>query len=548
LRRTLRPRMTTRSTATASLRSVSSCSRQVNLRHTSHASQRLPCFFHDPANPGNDGIRAVSARINQAVEKLSRVSEVANRQLVFAILREARNVGLVNHLLRHIHPALWDSQSPNILTPFDTTAVAIFVRNALGDLHGDDTELHGSDMQALAAPPSSSGAGIRRASDVAAAAWLSCTQQSFARVLPLATVITGDEVITRALIERLAIPARDAFHVVTGVARNPTEDAYAPDFRTYAPPNPDVDVDEYKDLMRLQPSMCAQIDKRHALGRSEDIVHNGVPVDFLKRQIEAMRPTFLFAIAGRNGGISYTDDETSAIFQMHLGLHLRFAFRGAPVMRQCTRHTIHNHSLGSCNRIITHRHEEICAAIARAATKARCHGRVDANLSHQWPVINVDAERYPNFGATLFPGDITVTNFNGSQTDHFFDVSVVDIMANAHIHAKIEDCLFARHRQKMIKYSKSCRQIGVPFAPLVLTHLGLFHATSRVHLSTLLGIEKPREGQPMSAEQRRRKLIKRDLLNEVACIAAKYNARSLLNHAPLPGRPHTATTPPPIRS
>jgi hypothetical protein len=198
---------------------------------------------------------------------------------------------------------------------------------------------------------------------------------------------------------------------------------------------------------------------------------------------------------------------------------------------------------------VTFRHDDLCSAFARAAREVNIHGRVDANLAANYPVANLDPLRKPSSPVVFYPGDLVIINYLGTGQTRFFDITVVDALAATHFHvmeddvndtnrnAHLERALRARHDLKMNKYTYSCRLHNVPFAPIVLTHLGRLHKTSDVYISAILGIDKPVPGEPLSSEQLRRKLIKRNLLTEIACIAAKYNAQSLLNHAPPPARP-----------
>ena len=90
------------------------------------------------------------------------------------------------------------------------------------------------------------------------------------------------------------------------------------------------------------------------------------------------------------------------------------------------------------------------------------------------------------------------------------------------------------HQAKHRKYDFSCRQHGVEFHPIVMTHLGVLLEASSVTISVLLGINKPVPGVFPSVDQSRRMLIKKNLLNKLACIAAKHYARSIIMHAPEP--------------
>ncbi len=77
---------------------------------------------------------------------------IRDRQVAVAILKEARNIGLVNHLLRAMHPAIWTKPNRNILDSFDEKAFILFAQHVLGDLHGDDTDFLERDILAIAAP------------------------------------------------------------------------------------------------------------------------------------------------------------------------------------------------------------------------------------------------------------------------------------------------------------------------------------------------------------------------------------------------------------
>ena len=489
----------------------------------------IPCFFHDPLHPNDDAIAVISQRITTATQKLAKVGSIKERQVTVAILREARNIGLVGHLLRTIHPAIWTSRDINILDSFDDTAFKLLAQQILGDLHGQDTTLLAADICAIAAPIKKSGTAFRKASAIAACAWLSSVQRFFPAILDIVRSITGNDQVTRLEIERLATDARAMYK--TKILRPNELRIPLPDFTFYIPPNPDVNSDEFKALRTLQARLSAHVDAANAAGRYGDLeIPHDVTKAQLERRAESSRASFLFSIAGRNGGIDLSNNEVTAILQLHLGLERRFAFRRENILWACPTYTVASHSLASCRYITTFRHNEANDAIGDAIREAGIHGRIDVNMAHLFPIVNLNP-RHPG-ERTLLPGDIIVNNYRGTGRPWLLDVTIIDTLAAGNNTGSIHEVLRQHHIAKHRKYDLSCRHHGITFHPLVFTHLGVIHKTSSVILSILLGITKPEPDIPPSQDQLRRMLIKRNLLNKIACIAAKHCARSLIRHAP----------------
>ena len=117
------------------------------------------------------------------------------------------------------------------------------------------------------------------------------------------------------------------------------------------------------------------------------------------------------------------------------------------------------------------------------------------------------------------------------------DVSVLDTQALVNRYDTIQKVLQRVHLYKRAKYDYSCKMQGVTFHPIILTHLGVLLHSSSVTLSILLGISKPVPGVEPSFDQRSRQILKSDLLNSIACVTAKYLARSIISHAPGTARP-----------
>jgi hypothetical protein len=456
---------------------------------------------------------------------------IRDRQVAVAILKEARNIGLVNHLLRAVHPAIWTQPNRNILDSFDEKAFILFAQHVLGDLHGDDTDFLERDILAIAAPIKSSGTAFRKASAIAACAWLSSIEQFFGSIMELATPFVGNERDVRELIERLAVPARAEFN--THIPGEPSARVPFPHFTAYVPPDPQRDEKEYNALKTLQSRRSHCVDEANVRGRYEGLPHQGMTRAMLERRVKSMRPASLFAIDGRHGGIEYTNEQTSAILQAHLGLEYRFAFHGKSALRQCPGETLLNHSLGSCPYIITKRHDELVEALAEALREAGIHGRIETSPK-RYPIVALDRNNARNQSTIryLYPGDFTIHNYRGTGQMRYGDLTVADTQALANRGEEIQKLLLRVHHEKRKKYDFSCHQQGAEFHPIVMTHLGVLLEASSVTISIMLGINKPVPGVFPSADQRRRMLIKRNLMNKFACINAKYFAQSIIMHAP----------------
>ena len=113
-------------------------------------------------------IDVIKHRILVATQKLSKVESITDRQAAVAILKEARNIGLINHLLRALHPAIWTQSNRNILDAFDEKVFLLFAQNVIGDLHGDDIDFLARDVLAVSAPIKNSGTSFRKGSAIAA--------------------------------------------------------------------------------------------------------------------------------------------------------------------------------------------------------------------------------------------------------------------------------------------------------------------------------------------------------------------------------------------
>ena len=273
----------------------------------------IPCFFHDPLRPSREATEAITERIRTATEKLDKVGTIGDRQAAVAILNVARNIGLVNHLLRGVHPAMWTQQKHrNLLDSFDNKAFELFAQQILGDLHGDDTTFRRRDVCAVAAPIGNSGTAFRRASSIAACAWLSSVQQFFGPIMDLVTPMIGDAAVVRDLVEELAVPARDEYlsHCVEGVSNIRTE---LPDFTSYVWPSPLANATENKALSELQSRRSKRVDEANVKGRYAGMDENDESKKRLERNVASMRKNILFSIDGRYGGIELTNDEVSAI-------------------------------------------------------------------------------------------------------------------------------------------------------------------------------------------------------------------------------------------
>ena len=151
----------------------------------------------------------------------------------------------------------------------------------------------------------------------------------------------------------------------------------------------------------------------------------------------------------------------------------------------------------------------------------------------------IDGDREVPVGAAppppvLYPADTLIHGVRGSSRDMAVDFTVVNTEAYSNNGEDIQKVLLSVHQAKHRKYDFSCRQHGVEFHPIVMTHLGVLLEASSVTISVLLGINKSVPGVFPSVDQSRRMLIKKNLLNKLACIAAKHYARSIIMHAPEP--------------
>jgi hypothetical protein len=347
------------------------------------------------------------------------------------------------------------------------------------------------------------------------------------------------------------VPARVDYksHILDGVVdrRNPL-----PDFRVYVPPDPVRDKEKFKALSALQSWRSDRVDAASAQGRYAGLPSQGMTKSILDRRVGSMRSNILFSIDGRNGGIELTNNEVSAILQLHFGLERRFAFHGEIHLRKCPSATIYTHALGSCKFILTFRHDEGVMELAGAFREAGIHGRISTNPT-SFPIADlgpgrvpagavlhaIDGDREVPVGAAppppvLYPADTLIHGVRGSSRDMAVDFTVVNTEAYSNNGEDIQKVLLSVHQAKHKKYDFSCRQHGVEFHPIVMTHLGVLLEASSVTISVLLGINKPVPGVFPSVDQSRRMLIKKNLLNKLACIAAKHYARSIIMHAPEP--------------